>query len=165
MTDFETLIGALATGRVEFVIVGGLAATVHGSARLTQDIDVVYARNETNLARLVDSLARYEPYLRGAPTGLPFDWSVQTLQRGLNFTITTTAGDIDLRGGITGGGGYADLLSHTIEIDLFGHSCKCLDLTWLIRTKRAAGRPRDFEMIAELEALLEERGSSDTYSA
>ena len=157
MTDFETLIGALAAADVEFVIVGGLAATVHGSARLTQDIDVVYARNETNLARLVNSLAPYDPYLRGAPAGLPFDWSAHTLRSGLNFTITTTAGDIDLLGEITGGGSYADLLSHTIEIILFGHTCRCLDLAWLIRTKRAAGRPRDFEMIAELEALLEER--------
>ncbi len=158
MTDFETLIGALTAADVEFVIVGGLAATVHGSARLTQDIDVVYSRNEINLARLVDSLAQYEPYPRGAPLGLPFDWSVETLRRGLNFTLTTTVGDIDLLGEITGGGSYANLLPHTIEIDLFGHSCKCLDLAWLIRVKRAAGRPRDFEVIAELEALLEERG-------
>ncbi len=157
MTDFETLIGALTAADVEFVIVGGLAATVHGSARLTQDIGVVYGRSETNVARLVDSLTPYQPYLRGAPAGLPFDWSVETLRRGLNFTLTTTAGDIDLLGEITGGGGYANLLPHTIEIELFGHSCRCLDLAWLIRTKRAAGRPRDFEVIAELEALLEER--------
>jgi len=59
MTDFQTLIGALATGEVEFVIVGGLAATVHGSARLTQDIDVVYARDDANFACLVTSLAPF----------------------------------------------------------------------------------------------------------
>lgn len=162
MTDFETLIGSLATAKVEFVIVGGLAATVHGSVRLTQDIDVVYARSEMNLARLVDSLAPYEPYPRGAPEGLPFDWSETTLRGGLNFTLTTTAGDINLLGEITGGGRYADLHAHTIEITLFGYQCRCLDLAWLIRTKRAAGRPKDFESIAELEALREERSASET---
>ena len=157
MTDFQRLVGSLAEGDVDFVIVGGLAATVHGSARLTQNIDVVYARDEANLARLVEALAPFEPYLRGAPPGLPFEWSADTLRRGLNFTLTTSVGDIDLLGEITGGGGYTDLLAHTIEIDLFGQECRCLDLQSLIRTKRAAGRPRDLQMLAELEALLEER--------
>jgi len=157
MTDFQRLVGSLAEGDVDFVIVGGLAATVHGSARLTQDIDVVYARDEANLARLVEALAPFEPYLRGAPPGLPFEWSADTLRRGLNFTLTTSVGDIDLLGEITGGGGYTDLLAHTIEIDLFGQECRCLDLQSLIRTKRAAGRPRDLQMLAEMEALLEER--------
>ena len=124
MTDFQTLIAALATGEVEFVIVGGLAATVHGSARLTQDIDVVYARDDANLARLADSLAPFAPYPRGVPPGLPFEWSAQTIRRGLNFTLTTTVGDIDLLGEITGGGGYANLLPHTIEIELFGQRCR-----------------------------------------
>jgi predicted nucleotidyltransferase len=160
MTDFRTLVEVLANAEVEFVIVGGLAATVHGSARLTQDIDVVYARSDTNLERLADSLAPLAPYPRGAPSGLPFEWSVATLRHGLNFTLTTAAGDIDLLGEITGGGDYEDLLSHTLEIELFGHRCLCLDLEWLIRTKRAAGRPRDFEVVAELQVLREERGTS-----
>jgi hypothetical protein len=157
MTDFQTLIGALVAGEVEFVIVGGLAATVHGSARLTQDIEVVYARDDANLVCLADSLAPFAPYPRGAPQKLPFEWSAQTFRRGLNFTLTTTVGDIDLLGEITGGGGYANLLPHTIEIELFGQRCRCLDLESLIRTKRAAGRSRDLQMLAELEALLEER--------
>jgi len=157
VTDFEGLLGALATGGVECIVVGGLAATVHGSARLTQDVDVVYGRDDANLERLVDALRPFTPYLRGAPPGLPFDWSATTLRRGLNFTLTTTLGDIDLLGEITGGGGYVALLPHAIEIELFGHPHLCLDLPSLIRTKRAAGRPRDLETIAELEALQEER--------
>ena len=162
MTDFGALLGALVDSGVEFIIVGGVAATVHGSARLTQDIDVVCARTDENLERLVESLAPFNPYLRGAPEGLPFDWSTATLRRGLNFTLTTTLGDIDVLGEITGGGGYPDLLPHSFEVDLFGHRCSCLELAWLIRTKRAAGRPRDLETVAELEALNEERGAPDT---
>ena len=71
--------------------------------------------------------------------------------------------DIDLFGEIPGGGPYEALVDHTISVDLFGYECKCLTLDWLIKTKRAAGRPRDLEAIAELEALLEERdGSTDS---
>lgn len=157
MTDFEALLGALSDGDVAFVIVGGVAATVHGSARLTQDLDVVYARTAENLERLATALAPLDPYPRGAPDGLPFEWSVATLRRGLNFTLQTSVGSIDLLGEIIGGGGYGDLLLHSVEIELFGRRCRVLDLPWLIRTKRAAGRPRDLEMIAELEALEEER--------
>ena len=157
MTDFQRLIAALADARVKFIIVGGLAATAHGSARLTQDIDVVYSRSSENLDRLVSALAPFDPYLRGAPPGLPFEWDSSTLLRGLNFTLTTTIGDIDLLGEVTGGGKYESLLPHTVVMEFFSHSCRCLDLPWLIRVKRAAGRPKDVEAVAELEALLEER--------
>lgn len=157
MTDFRQLLATLAEAQVEFIIVGGLAATAHGSARLTQDVDVVYARSSDNIDRVVRALAPFRPYLRGAPAGLPFVWDRETIERGLNFTLTTTIGDIDLLGEITGGGGYAALAPHAVELDFFGLPCLCLDLPWLIRVKRAAGRPRDLEAIAELETLLEER--------
>jgi hypothetical protein len=157
VTDFARLLGVLVEGEVEFVIVGGLAATIHGSARLTQDVDVVYARDVGNIARLVRALAPLNPYLRGAPAGLPFRWDARTVERGLNFTLTTTVGDIDLLGEIVGGGGYADLQRHSMPITIFGHACRCLELDELIRVKREAGRPKDFEAVAELEAIREER--------
>jgi predicted nucleotidyltransferase len=158
VTDFAKLLGVLHDARVECIVVGGLAATIHGSARLTQDVDLSYARSERNLERIVRALAPLEPYLRGAPAGLPFEWSVATLRAGLNFTLTTSAGALDLLGEIPGGGRYEDLEAHTMWVELFGHEVRCLDLETLIRTKRAAGRPRDLEAIAELEALREERG-------
>jgi predicted nucleotidyltransferase len=156
MTQLETLLMALHDAHVEFIIVGGVAARAHGSSRLTDDLDVSYARSPANLARLVTALAPFTPYLRGAPPGLPFDWSVATLSAGLNFTLSTTTGAIDLLGEITGGGGYDALLPHTITISAFGLELQLLDLPWLIRVKRAAGRPKDLEVIAELEALQEE---------
>jgi len=156
MTWLERLLGALSAAGVEFILVGGMAARAHGSARLTQDVDVSYARSDANLERIVTALAPFEPYLRGAPRGLPFEWSVDTLQRGLNFTLTTTTGDIDLLGEIVGGGRYEDLLPHSTAVQVFGHEIRILDLPWLVRVKRAAGRPKDLETIAELEALQEE---------
>ncbi len=157
MTDFKTLIETLSDAEVKFVIVGGLAAAAHGSARLTQDVDVVYSRTLENLARLVGALAPHHPYLRGAPPGLPFEWGERTLRRGLNFTLTTGLGDLDLLGEITGGGTYEEILPQSTTMDFFGRACRCLTLPALIHVKRAAGRPRDLEAVAELEALLEER--------
>jgi hypothetical protein len=145
---------------VEFILVGGVAATVHGSARLTVDLDIVYRRTHENLVRVVQSLAPYQPYLRGAPSGLPFRWDAETLQRGLNFTLITALGPIDLLGEITGGGTYEELLASTVEVSAFGIACRCITLDRLIEVKRAAGRVKDLEAIAELEALREERGNS-----
>jgi hypothetical protein len=157
VTQLEQLLTVLLDGQVDFIIVGGVAARAHGSSRLTDDLDISYARDTANLSRLVRALAPWQPYLRGAPRGLPFEWSVATLRAGLNFTLTTTLGAIDLLGEITGGGGYADLQPHTQTLTLFGREVQLLDLPWLIRVKRAAGRPKDFEVVAELEALTEER--------
>jgi predicted nucleotidyltransferase len=160
MTDFSLLLRALDAAGVEYVLVGGAAATVHGSARLTLDVDVVYRRTPDNLARVAASLAPYRPYLRGAPPGLPFSLDVETLQSGLNFTLITAIGPIDLLGEIVGGGRYEDLLPETVTVSAFGVMCRCLSLDQLIRAKRAAGRMRDLEVLAELEALREERERS-----
>lgn len=164
MTDFEQVIRIFSDAGVECVIVGGLAATIHGSARLTQDVDFVYARDRANVERLVAALRPHAPYPWGAPPGLPFEWSAATVERGLDFPLTTAVGDVDLLGEITGGGDYRALLPHSVDMELFGHPCRCLDLPGLIRVKRAAGRPKDLEAIAELEALLVERGGESKRS-
>lgn len=80
------------------------------------------------MARLADALAPHDPYLCGAPAGLPFQLNAETLRRGLNFTLTSKLGDIDLLGEIIGCGGYDALLGHSIEIALFGLRCRCLGL-------------------------------------
>jgi len=157
VTDYARLLRVLAESGTDFVLVGGIAAAVHGSARGTSDVDVVYARTPENISRLVSALAPLEPYLRGAPPGLPFTWDAATVSRGLNFTLTTTAGDLDVLGEITLGGTYEKLLPFTELVEVFGIECRCLSLERLIAVKRAAGRPKDHESLAELEALLEER--------
>jgi len=155
MTDFKKLLEALSG--VELILVGGVAATAHGSVRLTLDLDIVYRRSRENVRNLINALAGAHPYLRGAPPGLPFRWEEETLWRGLNFTLTSDLGDIDLLGEITGGGGYDDLLPHCLRLEPFGIPCLCLNVEKLIQVKRAAGRPKDLDAIAELEAILEQQ--------
>jgi hypothetical protein len=138
------------------IIVGGVAAIAHGSTRATQDIDVVYRRTPENIKQLVDAIAPWSPYPRGAPPGLPFRWDEQTVKLGLNFTFVCELGELDLLGEITGGGGYEQLMGSTVVLKMFGSDYRFLDLEKLIAVKRAAGRPKDFESLAELEAILEE---------
>ncbi len=153
MTDFKQLLKVFSDAQADFVLVGGVAAVVHGSARLTEDLDLVYRRTPENIGRLVTALAPHQPYLRGAPPNLPFRWDARTIERGLNFTLDTALGQVDLLGEIVGGGGYDDLLPHCTSVDVYGMTCRVLGLTRLIYVKRAAGRPKDFEAISELESL------------
>lgn len=155
--DFRRIIPLLVEGRIEFVVVGGVAAIAHGAARATYDVDIVYARNPENIERLAAVLFPFKPYLRGAPPGLPFCWDAKTVRNGLNFTLTTSLGDLDALGEVAGGGTYEQLLPRTEEVTMFGVKVRVVSLEMLIQLKRAAGRPKDLEAIAELQALLEER--------
>lgn len=92
---------------------------------------------------------------------MPFLWDAETLRKGLNFTLVTDFGDLDVLGEVAGGDTYATLLGESRPVQVFGVECACLNLEAVIRTKRAAGRRKDFDAIAELEALLEERERQD----
>lgn len=155
MIDLEKLIPRLAADGIAFVIVGGVAATAHGSATVTLDLDICYARDADNLKRLVATLAPLHPRLRGAPEGLPFVWDEKTLRQGLNFTLTTDWGDLDLLGDITGIGDFPRVSAVSVQAVILGVSCTVLSLPALIAAKRAAGRPRDLQALPELEALME----------
>jgi predicted nucleotidyltransferase len=155
LIDLGTVLGALCREEAKFIVVGGVAAAILGSTRVTHDIDVVYSRTPTNLQRIVAAIGPLSPYLRGAPPGLPFRFDAETLGMGLNFTLDTTAGWIDLLGEIAGGGRYEDLLPHGEEIEAFGSKFFSLGIDKLIEVKRAAGRPKDYEAIAELEIIRE----------
>ena len=155
--NFGQLLPVLLRHKVQFIVIGGGAAIAHGLARLTYDVDVVYARDPQNIRNLCAALQNHNPYLRGAPPGLPFSFDEQTVKSGLNFTLTTSLGDLDLLREVTGGGRYEDLLPFSEELTVFQVKCRFVTLERLIQLKRAAGRPKDLEVIAELQALLEER--------
>jgi predicted nucleotidyltransferase len=153
----EDLLKELHKLDVEFVIIGGMAAVAHGSAYLTRDLDLCYSRKKENLDKLAQALARFHPSLRGAPSDLPFSLDAATFKSGLNFTLTTDLGDLDLLGEVAGLGGYAEVLSFSEELELYGIACRVLTLEGLIKSKKAAGRTKDLMLLPELEALIEIR--------
>jgi predicted nucleotidyltransferase len=156
-TQFSNILALLLEAEIEFILVGGLAAMAHGSAAATLDVDVVYSRKPENIAKLVKALEPVSPYLRGAAPGLPFEFDEKTVRMGLNFTLTTKLGDVDFLGEIAGGGTFETLVAQTDRRMLFDVSLLCVTLEKLIQLKQAAGRPKDLNAIAELQALLEER--------
>ena len=154
--EFEKLLPIFTEAGVEFILIGGVAGVVHGSARATYDVGVLYPRTKENMQRLADALAPHKPSWRDTPAELPFTWDVRTIRGGLNFTLTTKLGHVDFFAEVTGGETYSDLLPHSFEVEAFGVRLRCLDLPTLIRIKEAVGRPKDREAIAELRVLLEE---------
>lgn len=156
-TDFERAIQVLHDGGVGFIIVGGVAAILNGLGFTTYDLDVVYSRDRENLRKIVKCLEPCQPYLRGAPPGLPFKLDEATMRNGLNFTLTTSFGDLDLLGEVAGAGAYRELLPHSKEVLAFGVRCRRANLDRLIQMKRAAGRAKDLEVLGQMQALLEER--------
>src|SRR6185312_3004148 len=100
--------------KVDCVIVGGVAAAIHGSSLLTSDLDVCYSREAANLERLAKALQSVHARLRNAPEGLPFILDAETLKRGLNFTFATDIGDLDLLGEVRGVGQYEAVLAGSI---------------------------------------------------
>ena len=153
-TDFRRLVDALARAGVEFVIVGGVAVVAHGHVRATGDLDVCYARTTENFECIARALAPFRPWLRGAPRQLPFTLDARTIKNGLNFTLTTEVGDVDLLGELTGVGGYDQVARDAVEIELYGNAVRVASLDVLERNKLAIGRAKD---LLDIEAIAEIR--------
>ncbi|HEY3112644.1 MAG TPA: hypothetical protein VGJ62_03050 [Gemmatimonadaceae bacterium] len=153
--SFASMLRGLTRRKVRFVVVGGVAAAAHGSSRVTNDLDICYdASEKSNLVALASLLASWNAYPRGVEPGLPFILDDRTLFGAPVLTLTTSEGDIDVMDRIAGLGDYAAVNRHSERISALGVSFRVLDLPSLIKSKRAAGRPRDYEHLPELEALL-----------
>jgi hypothetical protein len=155
MMQFARAIQALCAADVEFVVIGGVSAALHGSAYVTKDLDICFSRTPENLRRLIRALAPYHPQLRDFPEGLPFLWEEATLRNGTIFTLDTDLGLIDLLAEVSGLGSFKEVEAVSVAAEVFGCRVKTLDLRSLIASKRAAGRTKDLMILPELEGLLE----------
>jgi hypothetical protein len=154
--DAVRLLQELNDARVRYVVVGGVAARILGSPLLTADLDICYARDETNHEALAAMLRRVHARLRGADPGLPFRLDVKTIAFGDSFTFDTDFGAFDILGTPSGTNGYEDLVANAARVDLDGTVAMVAGIDDLIRMKRAAGRPKDLLAVEELGALREE---------
>lgn len=154
--DPRPLLDVLVAHEVDFVLIGGLAAIVHGSARATFDLDIAYGRADDNLERLSVALQELGATLRGAPADLPFRPDAETLRRGLNFTFATRSGSLDVLGEPAGAPPYAELRRRASLERISGVSVRVSSIDDLIAMKEAAGRPHDKATAAELRLLSDE---------
>jgi hypothetical protein len=142
---------------VDFLVIGGIAGIVHGSAHPTFDFDVVYARNEQNLERMAAALAELGVTLRGAPADLPFQVDARTLAAGSNFTFVSKYGSFDILGEAAGMRKYEAMLADSKKETVWDVPVRVVSIDDLIRMKRAAGRPKDKSMAEELIAIAEDQ--------
>jgi hypothetical protein len=150
-----SMLAGLTRAPVRYVVIGGVAATAHGSVRVTNDLDICYDPAPDNQTRLARLLAGWQAYPRGADPGLPFIMDEVTLSRAPVLTLTTIEGDLDCFDAVAGVGGYPAVESAAEPVVVDAVAFRVLSLTALIKAKRAAGRPKDQEALLELEALRE----------
>jgi predicted nucleotidyltransferase len=151
---YERIIAELLAAGIRFVVIGGVAAVVHGSARMTNDIDICYDPAPENVDRLAGLLREWRAYLRGVEPGLPFILDARTFRTTPVMTLTTALGDVDVMDAVAGLGSYERVVAASEPATIGATTFRTLTLPALIAAKRAAGRPRDFEHLIELEALL-----------
>jgi predicted nucleotidyltransferase len=153
--QFESAVQLLCDAGVDFVVIGGVAATFHGSVRVTYDLDICYSRVSSNVKRLAAALAPFHPRPRGFAEDLPFIWDEATVRNSTILTLRTDLGEIDLLAEVAGLGSYSEATAHSLVVNAFGRQIRTLDLRSLIVAKRAAGREKDLAALPELESLLE----------
>lgn len=158
--DPERVLGALAEAEVRYVLIGGMAAILHGDAGVTIDLDIAPAFDPDNLDRLAAALRSLGARVRaeGSPEGVPFDCSgafLRNLGRDALLNLTTHAGDIDVAFTPTGTQGFRDLKRDAVSIDAGGITILVASLADIIRSKAAADREKDRRALPRLRALLE----------
>jgi predicted nucleotidyltransferase len=147
------LLRRLVGAEVDFVVVGGVAAIVHGSAALTQDLDIAYAPDAESLDRLGAVLVDLAARLRGVTDDVPFVPDGRTFRRTRVLTLETKLGLIDLLAQPDGAPVYETLRNRADYEDIAGIRVRVASLDDLIAMKKAAGRPKDLVAVEELEAI------------
>ena len=156
--DPGRLLGLLTARGVDYVLIGGLAAVLHGSATLTQDVDICFARDEGNLEALAKALGELGARLRGVGESVPFVPDRRTLEQSELLTLDTSAGPLDLVALPPGSPPYDVLRRRSQRLDLGAFAVCVASVEDLIAMKRMAGRPKDLVAIEELEAIVRLRG-------
>jgi hypothetical protein len=153
--DPDRLLKALSRHKVNFVLIGALAARLHGFPRLTADADITPSGDKPNLERLSAALndLAAKVYTESVPEGLPFDCSAATLARARMWNLVTSAGRLDIAFRPAGVEGYDDLKKHAERFEAFGVRFLVASLDDIIRSKEAAGRPKDLDDVAILHAM------------
>lgn len=161
VADFRPreLLGVLARHDVRYVLVGGLAAVLHGAPHMTTDLDIVPEDGPPNLGHLSEALAEVHARIRvsGAPGGVAFDHSAAALRRIRIWNLTTSMGDLDIAFEPSGTRGYDDLQGDAVVMSVGGVDVPVASLADVIRSKEAADRPRDRVVLPVLREMLSRR--------
>ncbi|MDO8520414.1 MAG: nucleotidyltransferase [Deltaproteobacteria bacterium] len=154
MKDLQILLKLLLHSPVDFVLVGGFAAILHGSQQTTRDIDICILYSPEQISLLRDLLKPFHPYYRMEKVHPPFT-DIPDHEQDLH--LGTDLGDLDIIRHVKGVGGFYDVLKNTREIEMYGGKCRLISIDDLIKAKKALGRHRDLATATELEAIRDQK--------
>jgi hypothetical protein len=155
--DFEAVLRTLAKHEVQYIVVGGVAAVLHGAPLTTFDLDLVHSRAPENLVRLAMALEELDAYYRGRgdqrlrPTA-------ENLASPGHHLLVTRNGPLDLLGTIGTGREFDSLLKHTTQLSVGELRLRVLNLDILITVKEEVGHEKDKAMLPLLRQTLKEKG-------
>jgi hypothetical protein len=152
--DVEGLLRALTAAGVDFVVIGGIAMVLHGSARLTRDLDIVFAPDAGNLEALGRALLALDARLREVDEEVPFVPDARTLDRVTLLTLQTSSGWLDVHRQVDGAPAYATLRRNAERQSLGDFSVLVASVVDMVAMKRASGRTQDLADLEELEAIV-----------
>jgi predicted nucleotidyltransferase len=159
VNDNNGLLQRLSDANIDFVVVGGVAAVLHGSSTVTRDLDVCATLSDENVKKLRNAFGDLHPVHRISSPRLSF---LETPGPGVpmkNLYLQTDLGALDLLGSITGVGDLDQVLASAVEVELFGRKVKVMGLEQLITAKEAVGRPKDLQTALELRVILSRSGT------
>lgn len=153
--EVNSLARLLLEREIEFILVGGAAALIHGSPLRTRDFDAVHHRTPSNVDRLHKVLLEIDAFFRNDVARRRLVPTIEHLLGTEQLLLSTRPGPLDLLGTLHDGRGYDELLPHTVTYDVGGRSLRVLDVPTLIEVKTAAGRTKDKLAVIELLAILD----------
>lgn len=154
MSDLNNLLQRLCDADIDFVVVGGFAAMLHGSSLLTRDLDVCAVLTRENVAKLRQVLQDIHPAHRDNVRLSFLDNPAPDVEV-RNLYLRTDLGPVDFLSSVAGVGGFEAVRANAIDVELFGRRCRVISLDDLIRSKEALGRDKDREGLRHLHAIRE----------
>jgi hypothetical protein len=157
--DAGAIVAVLEAHQVRYVLIGGLAAIVHGSPFNTEDLDLTPERSRDNLARLSAALRELGAKTRAAELDepLPFNHDADSLGAVMIWNLHTSAGILDISMKPSGTDGFDDLVRDASAVEVFGHRVLVASLADVVRSKQAANRPKDQRVLPTLREILARR--------
>lgn len=158
--DDQALLSRLKEYEVEFVIIGGFCATMHGVSFVTRDLDICIRFSTGNLRRLEKAIKDLHPFHRLVANKLPFELTDELCGRLKNLYLETDIGRLDCLGDVKGVGNYDEALKHSVPFKLSYGEFRILDIDALIAAKEAVGRDHDLATVKQLRAIKEKLARS-----
>jgi hypothetical protein len=152
MQNLAELTRRLIQARVEFVLVGGIAALAHGVMRSTRDVDVCCRFSEANLMRIQQAFADLHP-THFPRTDLPLELTPELCAQLKNLYLNTDLGRVDCLGEVLAVGNYEEVMKHSVEIELPAGKCRVINIDTLIRAKEAMDRGHDRLTVRDLKEI------------